>query len=100
VNTNFYRAMTAVCAIIISGLIWLAAFVLKESIRVYSWVNLPASEWLVPGILLITAVPLTALLVTRMVPRLFNPENTAGIRMGRIFFMLAFFVVAAMGLLI
>lgn len=97
--TNYYRAISFVCAIIISVLLWLGGFIINEFMFANPGGVLPVGEWLVPGILIIAALSLVILLFNRMVPRIVSSDSRIGMPVARIAFVLLFVAVFLMGLI-
>jgi len=81
-----------------SALFWLAGFMVKESAKTFPGQNLPAGEWLVPGILFSAAVPLAVLLIGRIVPRIASAEDTLSLWGSRSIFLVLFVVFFSLGL--
>lgn len=97
-TNNFYRAVAFVCTVICSTLFWLAGFMLKESRLAFPEQNLPAGEWLVPGILFFAAVPLAVILIKHIVPRIVSNNNRMALRIARAVIILIFTALFATGL--
>jgi hypothetical protein len=97
-TNNFYRAVASVCTIICSVLFWLAGFMVKESMKAFPGQRLPAGEWLVPGILFFAAVPLTVILIKRIVPGFVSSKDGYTLWVNRSPFLILFIAFFLMGL--
>lgn len=99
-TTNMYRALTLILTMITGFLFWLCAHILHEGFWLYAYQIPPLGEWLVPIILLISALPMAWIILSKLAPRLSSDTSITASGINRLILCLVMLGIFVLGLIL